>query len=71
MNSSGYVKQHHRRDRTGWLKGMSHEFREQKVAIPGEDHQPLISTYRSHMKALVTMLEDGTIRERIEETGDG
>jgi hypothetical protein len=52
---------------------MSHEFREQKVAIPSQDRQPLIGTYRSHMKSLVTMLEeteDGTIKERIEETGD-
>ena len=60
-------------DRTAWLKGMSHEFREQKVAIPDIDHQPLMGTYRSHMKSLVTMLEeedDGTIKERIEETGD-
>jgi hypothetical protein len=60
-------------DRTGWLKGMSHEFREQRVAIPCEDHQSLMPTYRSHMKSLVTMLEeqdDGTIKERIEETGD-
>ena len=60
-------------DRTAWLKGMSHEFREQKVAIPCEDKQSLIGTYRSHMKSLVTMLEeqdDGTIKERIEETGD-
>jgi hypothetical protein len=60
-------------DRTGWLKGMSHKFREQRVSIPSEDRQPLIGTYRSHMKSLVTMLEeteDGTIKERIEETGD-
>jgi hypothetical protein len=60
-------------DRTGWLKGMSHEFREQHVVIPDEDQAPLISTYRSHMKTLVTVLEeadDGTIKERIEETGD-
>ena len=60
-------------DRTGWLKTMSHEFREQKVVIPNEDQQPLIGTYRKHMKSLVTMLEeqeDGTIRERIEETSD-
>ena len=60
-------------DRTGWLKGMSHEFREQKVSIPCEDHQPLMGTYRAHMKALVTMLteeDDGTVKERIEETGD-
>ena len=60
-------------DRTGWLKSMSHEFRERRVTIPDIDHAPMIETYRKHMKSLVTMLEeteDGTIKERIEETGD-
>lgn len=60
-------------DRTAWLKSMSHEFREQRAAIMDIDHEPLVSTYRAHMKSLVTMLteeDDGTIKERIEETGD-
>ncbi len=60
-------------DRTAWLKGMSHEFREMRVAIPDIEHQPLMDTYWAHMKSLVTMLEeddDGTIKEKVEETGD-
>lgn len=60
-------------DRTGWLKTMANEFREQKVRIPTDEALPLIGTYRQHLKSLAVMREeqeDGTILEKIEEMGD-
>ena len=60
-------------DRTAWLKGTAHMFRDMKVRIPVPDRAPLLPVFYKHMTCSVVMLEEtdnGEIKERVEETDD-
>lgn len=60
-------------DRTAWLKGTAHQFREGKVFLPGYFTEPLLHIYVQHLCSLAVLVEEddeGDIIERVESTGD-